>query len=113
MAIYLRYNGNRFPRACILNKHRKEVFHPDKRVIAFENDEAYMILKGNRRLNLNLWEFDVVKEEAKAKEVKPKITEPSPIKENDQSEAKPVERLDMAGKTLEEVSKPKKRKKRR
>lgn len=66
--INLKYNGNRFPRAVILNGHRKEVFHLDKRVIAFENSDAYMILKYNSRLNPNLWEFDIVDEVPKVEE---------------------------------------------
>jgi len=75
--VYLKYNGNRFPRAVILNKHRKEVFHPTKRVIEFENSDAYLILKYNSRLNPRLWEFDIVDEIAcQAKAVKVEVEAP-------------------------------------
>jgi len=77
--VNLRYNGNRFPRAVILNGHRKEVFHPIKRVIAFENSDAYMILKYNSRLNPNLWEFDIVDEVPEVKLTKTASLELKPI----------------------------------
>lgn len=77
--VYLKYNGNRFPRAVILNKHRKEVFHPTKRVIEFENSDAYLILKYNSRLNPRLWEFDIVDEIPEVKLTKTASLELKPI----------------------------------
>ena len=91
MSLYLKYNGTRFPRAVILSKHRKEVFHPSRRVISFENNDAYMILKFNRRLNPNLWEFDVVDKlpEAKVAIMPFATTPPKPLKESVTEELKP------------------------
>lgn len=82
----IRYNGRRFPRTVNLRGRRTPMsFLSNRTVIEFEDYDAYLILRGNTRLDLNRWEFNIVSEMPK-KAAPEKVTPSKPSVEKPKQE---------------------------
>jgi len=58
--INIAYQGKMFPKAVLFDGRRKVVFHPDRKIVALEIDDALYLLAQNKQISRGVYEFAII-----------------------------------------------------